>query len=224
MKSEEVRMTNEEVKGGDKKVKRFNFDQLDAMQIDVLKEIGNIGAGNATTALAQLINSKIDMKVPKVQLVGIGDLSDIVSGPEVLVVGILLTIGGDVDGMIMFMLEQNSAHHLVNKIMGRNLDDFNQFTEMDMSALKEIGNIIASAYLNSISTLTNMKITASIPYMAIDMAGAVLSVPAIEFGKLGDQALFIQSQFLEDDTEVNGYSILIPTEDSYNKILVSLGL
>ena len=203
---------------------KFNFNQLDDMQFDVLKEIGNIGAGNATTALSQLLNSKIDMNVPKVQLIDIGELSDIMGGPEVLSVGVLLTISDDVEGMIMFMLEQKSAHYLVNILMGKQIDEMNEFSEMDLSALKEIGNIITGAYLSSLSSLTNLKIAASIPYVAVDMAGAVLSVPAIEFGKLGDTSLLIQSQFLEDEKEVNGYFILIPTEDSYNKILSSLGL
>ena len=202
----------------------FNFDKLNDAQFDVLKEIGNIGAGNATTALSQLLNSKIDMSVPLVKLVDIGDLSDIVGGPEVLVVGILLTLAEDVEGMMMFMLETSSAHHLVNMLMGKRLDDFSDFSELDLSALNEIGNIIAGAYLSSLSALTSMCITASVPYMAIDMAGAILSVPAIEFGKLGDKALLIQSHFCEDDTEVNGYFILIPTEDSYSKILNSLGM
>ncbi len=205
-------------------MKDFNFEQLNDAQFDVLKEIGNIGAGNATTALSQMIGSKIDMSVPMVKLVNIGELSDIVGGPEVLVVGILLTLADDVDGMMMFMLEQSSAHYLVNILMGKQLDDFSDFSEIDLSALNEIGNIIAGAYLSSLSTLTSMCITASVPYMAIDMAGAILSVPAIEFGKLGDKALLIQSHFCEDYTEVNGYFILIPTEESYSKILNSLGM
>ena len=95
---------------------------------------------------------------------------------------------------------------------------------MEASALQEIGNIITGAYLSSLSNLTQMSINASIPYIAIDMAGAILSVPAIEFGKIGDNALLIQTEFGENDTQVNGFFILIPTLDSYNAILSSLGL
>ena len=122
------------------------------------------------------------------------------------------------------MLDEESAHHLVDMIVGKKSDGSREFTEMDLSALNEIGNIIAGAYLSSLSALTNMRISASVPYMSIDMAGAILSVPAIEFGKIGDKALLIQSQFCEDDDEVNGYFILIPTLDSYGKIMSSLGL
>lgn len=203
---------------------QLNFDELDNVQFDVLREIGNIGAGNATTALSQLINSKIEMKIPKVQLLEFKELAEIVGGAECPVVGILLTLEGEIEGMMMFMLETTSAHRLVNILMGKSLDQFEDFSEMDLSALNEIGNIIAGAYLSSLSSLTNMRITSSVPYMSIDMAGAILSVPAIEFGKIGDKALLIQSMFGEDDNQVNGYFILIPTIDSYGKIMTSLGI
>ncbi|MFW5629779.1 MAG: chemotaxis protein CheC [Acetivibrio ethanolgignens] len=202
----------------------FEYGELNAMEFDVLKEIGNIGAGNATTALSQLINAKVDMKVPNVELLGFKDLADIIGGPENLIVGILLTLEGEIDGMMMFMLEQDSAHHIVNMIMGRDINSFEEFSEMDLSALNEIGNIIAGAYLSAISTLTNMTITSSVPYMAIDMAGAILSVPAIEFGKVSDKALVIKTRVYENDKAVNGYFVLIPTLESYSKIMASLGL
>lgn len=202
----------------------FSYDNIDVIQYDVLKEIGNIGAGNATTALSQMINCKIDMKVPNVELLGFQELPDMIGGAENLIVGILLTLEGDTDGMMMFMIEKESAHHLINALMQRDLEKFEDFTEMDLSALKEIGNIIAGAYLSSISTLTNLTIISSVPYMSIDMAGAILSVPAIEFGKVGDKALVIRTQIIEDDKEISAYFALIPTIDSYTKMMSSLGL
>ncbi len=201
----------------------INLDQIDSMQFDVLKEIGNIGAGNATTALSTMINGKVDMNVPNVALLEFKDLPDMVGGAENIVVGILITLEGEINGMMMFMMEQKSAYHLVNLLMGKSMED-EVFSEMEYSALKEIGNIIAGAYLSSLSTLINIRIDASVPYMSIDMAGAILSVPAIEFGKVGDKALIIETQFSKDDSDVNGYFILIPTLESYSVILSSLGL
>ncbi|HWT76781.1 MAG TPA: chemotaxis protein CheC [Mobilitalea sp.] len=204
---------------------QINLNQMDNMQFDVLREIGNIGAGNATTALSQMINSKIDMKVPKVDLLEFKELSDIVGGAENLVVGILFTLEGQIDGMMMFMMDMEASRHLVNVLVGSYYEvSTGDFSEMELSALNEIGNIIAGAYLSSLSTLTNMLITSSVPYMAIDMAGAILSVPAIEFGKIGDKALLIETEFGDEDKAVNGYFILIPTIDSYAAILSSLGL
>ena len=203
-----------------------SFDALenDNMRYDVLREIGNIGAGNATTALAQLINSKINMTVPKVELLTFSELADVVGSAEKLVVGILVNLSGDIDGMMMFMIDYVTAHCLVNYIEGKEKENMEIFTEMDFSALKEIGNIIAGAYLSALSMLMNLNIKESIPYMSIDMAGAVLSVPAIAFGELGDRALLIQSEFELVDNNMSGFFILIPTEESYGKIMSSLGL
>jgi chemotaxis protein CheC len=172
-----------------------------------------------------MINSKINMNVPKVDLLEFKELSDIVGGAENLVVGILFTLEGQIDGMMMFMMDMEASRHLVNLLMGNAYEtDTGEFSEMELSALNEIGNIISGAYLSSLSTLTNMLIASSVPYMAIDMAGAILSVPAIEFGKIGDKALLIETEFGDEIKAVNGYFILIPTIESYAKILSSLGL
>jgi len=95
---------------------------------------------------------------------------------------------------------------------------------MDCSALKEIGNIISAAYLNSVAAMTNLNIVPTIPYLSIDMAGAILSVPAIQFSKLGENALLIQSEFEDDKSKVTGYFIFIPEEAGYIKIMESLGI
>lgn len=204
-----------------------SFDELNdlnSMRYDILREVGNIGAGNATTALSQLINSKIDMTVPKVELLDFSALADVVGSAEEIVVGILLNLSGDINGMMMFMMEHDAAHRLVNRLVGKDLDNNEAFNDMELSALKEIGNIISGAYLSALSSLTNLKIVESIPYMAIDMAGAILSVPAIAFGELGDKALLIESEFNQTEYSVNGFFILIPTEESYSSILSSLGM
>lgn len=202
---------------------KINMDSMDTMHYDLLKELGNIGAGNATTALAQMLNKKLDMKVPRVELVGFDKLPSVICGEEELVVGIYLMLSDDVDGSMMFLLPEESAHSLVDQLMGREPGNHEPFSEMDYSALQEIGNIITGSYLSALSTLTKLTIGASVPYIAVDMAAAILSVPAIEFGKVGDKALLIETAF-GDDITINGYFILIPALDSYDKILTSLGL
>jgi len=201
------------------------LDEMNHMQFDVLREIGNIGAGNATTALSQMLSAKIDMKVPKIDLFEFKELGELIGGAENIVVGILLTLQDDIDGMMMFLVEKKAAKSMVKLLMGGfSTGEDEDFSEMELSAMQEIGNIIAGAYLSSLSALTNMKITSSVPYMAIDIAGAILSVPAIEFGKISDKALLIETEFGDVGEEVNGYFILIPTLESYGQILTSLGL
>ncbi|MCI8372777.1 MAG: chemotaxis protein CheC [Lachnospiraceae bacterium] len=203
---------------------KINMDSMDNMHFDLLRELGNIGAGNATTALAQMLNKKLDMKVPKVDLVGFDKLPSIICGEEELVAGIYLMLDEDVEGSMMFLVPEQSAHNLVNQLMGRPEGEVQeQFTDMDLSALQEIGNIITGSYLSALSSLTGLTIGASVPYLAVDMAAAILSVPAIEFGKIGDKALLIKTEF-GDDVMIDGYFILIPALDSYDKILGSLGL
>ncbi len=200
------------------------FDDLSGVQFDILREIGNIGAGNATTALSQMLGStKIDMAVPSVKLLSFSELVAVVNGPESLAVGVMMNLDGELEGSMLFMLEYRAAHHLVDSLLGSAWNEHDDFTEMDLSALSEIGNIIIGAYLSSVSLMTGLSVHPSIPYLAVDMAGAILSVPAIEFGKLGDKALLIESTFSEDGEHISGYFILIPTEDSYSKLLHALG-
>jgi len=189
---------------------------------DVLKELGNIGAGNATTALAQLMQTKVDMSVPRVQLLEFKELGEAMGGEELVMAGIYLAIEGDITGSIMFLLEKKAAKHLVAKLIGTESDQ-DDFTEMEFSALKEVGNIITGAYLNSLSSITNLMIQPSVPDLTVDMAGAIISVPAIEFAALGDRMLMIQTQFF-DEMVLDGYFILIPDLDSYGRMLAALGI
>ena len=202
---------------------KFSLDQVNDMYFDVLKEIGNIGAGNATTAISNMLNLKVNMDVPKVEFMKVQELPTAISAEEETVVGIYLEVESDIGGSMMFLLKMGSAQYLVNHLMGRPDDYAEEFNEMDTSAIKEIGNIISGSYLSALSTMTNMVITSSVPYLAIDMAGAILSVPAIQFGQYGDNALLIQTEF-GDDVKIQGFFILMPDVESYDKILTSLGI
>ncbi|MBD5519683.1 MAG: chemotaxis protein CheC [Lachnospiraceae bacterium] len=200
----------------------MNFDSMSQEYFDILREIGNIGAGNATTALAQMLQCKVDMSVPNVALLEFKEVGEAMGGEEQIMAGIYLEVEGDITGSIMFLLEKQAARFLVSKLMGMELEG-EEFTEMEFSALKEVGNIITGAYLNSLSALTNLVIYPSIPDVTVDMAGAIMSVPAIQFGKMGDKMLLIQNKFFDDES-IDGYFILIPDMESYGKILSALGM
>ncbi len=202
---------------------KMSLEQVSQNYYDILKEIGNIGAGNAMTALSQMLQCKVDMKVPQVKLVPFKEVGALMGGEEQIMLGVYLGVEGDITGSMMFLVETASAKHLINKIMMGMASESPEFSEMELSAMKEVGNIITGAYLNSLSTLTNLKIYPSPPDLTVDMAGAILSVPAIDFGILGDNLLLIQSQFY-DEVEIDGYFILIPDLESYSKILTSLGI
>ena len=194
---------------------------MSVQYLDVLKELGNIGAGNAATALAELLQSKVDMSVPQVKLINFSEIGELIGGEEQVMAGMYLAIQKDITGSILFLVKEEVALHLVKKLMGDYAQDIRG--EMEQSALKEISNIITGAYLNALSTMTGLRIEPSVPDLSIDMAGAILSVPAIEFGILGDEMLLIQSQNY-DEIAIDGFFIMVPDVDSYKKILTSLGL
>ncbi len=201
----------------------ISVEEINDKYIDVLKEIGNIGAGNATTAIANMLSLKVDMSVPMVDLTPVEKIGGIIGSEEDIIVGIMLGVETDITGSMMFLLDLSSAHHLVNRMMMRDPEYNEDFDEMDLSAIKEIGNIIAGAYLSALSGLTNLTITPSIPYVAVDMAAAILSVPAIQFGMVSDNALIIKTE-IGGENAISGYFILMPEGDSYAKILQALGI
>lgn len=199
----------------------LSIESISENYFDVLKELGNIGAGNATTALASMLQSKVDMKVPQVRMLEFKDVGAILGGEEQEMVGAYLGVEGDISGSILFLVKREVAVHLSNKVMmGMGSGEFG---EMEQSAFKEISNIITGAYLNALSSLTGMTIQPTVPDLTIDMAGAILSVPAVEFGIYGDNILLIQSQ-ISDEIEIDGFFIMVPDMESYEKILKSLGI
>lgn len=202
---------------------KITLEDVNDMYLDVLKEIGNIGAGNATTAIASMLGMKIDMNVPNIKLMEVSKLGTAIGAEDETIVGIFLEVQNDIEGSMMFLLDISSARYLVNRLMMTDSADDTPFGEIELSALKEIGNIIAGSYLSALSSLTNLVIAPSVPYISVDMAASILSVPAIEFGQFGDSALLIQTEICAD-VAISGFFILMPEQDSYEKILTSLGI
>ncbi len=204
----------------DKQFKDIN--DLSAVQMDALKEVGNIGAGNAATALSKMLNKKIDMLVPEIRITHLNKVADLAGGPEVPVVGVYLTMSGDAPGHIMFILPLKSARKLVNMLIGES--DSEEFSEMEISALNEIGNILASSYLVALTGFTGLALYPSVPSLAIDMAGAILNIVLVELSKLGDYALVIETIFKEGDEDIKGFFFLIPDPGTLEIILGALGV
>ncbi|MCL2618225.1 MAG: chemotaxis protein CheC [Defluviitaleaceae bacterium] len=190
------------------------------VHFDTLKEISNIGTGHAVTALSQLLQRNFRMSVPTVNFVEFKDVANFVGGPEALILAVLVNISGDMNGIVMFMVKQDSAHNLINILLGSTTnayEDENSFSELELSTLTEVGNILVSSYLGSLAAMINKKIVPSVPQLAADMANAVLSVPAIEFGRVADKALFIESLFGTEEENVKGYFIFVPEMESFER-------
>ncbi|WP_094607587.1 CheY-P phosphatase CheC [Sporomusa silvacetica DSM 10669] len=198
--------------------------KLSSLQLDALREIGNVGAGNAATALSQIINNKIDMTVPEVAILPLGEVPEVVGGPDAMVAGVYLRVFGLAPGSILFLLPRDSAFYLVDMLMGRSQGETQRLNSMDESALMEIGNILAGAYLNALSHFTKLTLLPSIPALAVDMAGAILSVILSQLGQMGDHALVIETEFTTDNDGVKGHFFLIPDPGSLSTILAAIGV
>ncbi len=199
--------------------------ELTSMKLDILKEIGNIGAGNATTAHSVMLNSNLRMEVPVVKFLDFNEIPDMVGGPETIVAAVLTHFTGELQGMTLFILELEEAKNLAGTMLSKTYpEDFKEFDHMDKSALKEVGNILMSSYISSIGTLTNLQIRTEPPAICVDMAGAVLSLPISELGQVSDQALIIDSKFLDNQRPINGFLMFVTDEMSSEHIFESLGI
>lgn len=197
---------------------------LSAEQLDALREIGNVGAGNSATALSQIINRKIDMTVPQVSVMPLDDVPDVVGGPDAMIVGVFLRVYGVAPGSVLFLLPRDSAFYLIDMLMGKKRGTTQSLDFMDESALMEIGNILAGSYLNALSFFTKMTMLPSIPALAMDMAGAILSVVLVQLGQMGDHALVIETEFQSEDDGIKGHFFLIPDPGSLETILAAIGV
>ena len=200
------------------------IDDINSIQMDALAEIGTIGSSNAVTSLSNLLGKEISIAVPKVRIMNFNDAVEFIGGPENIVVGLLVRLGGDVRGMMMFILQAGFAKNIIRSLFGKQLDDIYNADEMDFSAISEIGNILSASYVNALSTLTGLCIDISVPSICIDMAGAILSVPAIEFARIGNKVMFIDDTFSIDGGTLKSNMILAPEMDSLNLLFQKLGV
>lgn len=198
----------------------MDFSDLSDIQLDALREVGNIGAGNAATALSQLINGKIDMTVPAINVVPFNEIFARIGGENV-VIAVIVRVLGDTPGNILFIFKKDVALDLIETMMGRKEDCL---SEMGNSVLCEIGNIISGSYMNAIAKLTNLQIIPSVPAVAYDMLGAILSTTFIESGQYDEYVLDVETTFLQNNSEVSGSFYYVPMPGSLEKILNSLGV
>lgn len=196
--------------------------ELSSIQLDALREVGNIGAGNAATAFAQFLGRKIDMSVPKVNIIELSEVPELYGGADVAIVGITLRVLGEAPGHMLFLLDEASALRLID-VVGLGSSG-GVFTEMEISALKEIVNILSGSYLNAFNQLTGFSLIQSVPAFAMDMAGAILGTFMVEFGLMGDHALLVETEFQVDQEQIRGNFFLIPGQGSLHSILKALGL
>ena len=201
------------------------FDKLNDMHIDALREIGNIGSGNAASALSTMLCCPVNISVPTVQVLDYNDAVEQMGGPEQMIVGSLISLEGDVQGMILFLLQKNFTSMMSKTLLcAEEAPEMESIDEMGYSVIQEVANIMAASYLNAIGSLTGLTIGMSTPSLCIDMLGAILSVPAIYYANISDKIIYIQDEFSGHDFRAPSHILLIPDMDSLKNIMGKLGL
>lgn len=198
--------------------------KLSSIELDALREVGTIGAGHAATALSQLLKTGVSMAVPRVNVSPLSSVPEMVGGSENPIVGVFLRVFGDVPGSVLFVFSRKSANVLVDLATSRPLGTTRELDDFDKSAVREIVNILTSAYLNAMSSLANLNILPSVPSLTVDMAGAVLSTVLSEFGQAGDFALVIETQLSLTKEDLQGHFFLVPDPNSLGVLLGALGV
>lgn len=197
---------------------------LSESHLDVLKEIGNIGLGNAATALATMVNKRIDMAVPQSKFLMLDEIMELVGGLEEVVSCVSLRLTGDVPGQILFLFNLDSTFNLIDMLMGMEQGTTQELDEMGESVVKEIGNVLTGSFLSAISTLTGLNMIPTVPMFATDMLGAVISTSMIAGGYVEEQVLMIETLLFEDHEQIKGHFFLITEQGSLHTLFNSLGL
>lgn len=206
-----------------------SLDKFNTVHLDILKEIGNIGAGHAATALSKLLNKKVDMKVPNVKIVSFDEMMDLAGGPETLAAAVYLRIDGELSGSMFFVLPTEQATMFIRHMI--NNEDFLfeqlQNDELATSALQELGNILSGSYLSSLSDFTGLSLYPSVPALSVDMVGAMISYGLIELSHSSDFAIVIDTAFHNSEQvqeSVKGHFFLLPNPESFSTLFHALGV
>lgn len=196
--------------------------QLTNMQLDALKEVSNIGAGNAATSLSIMLGKKIDMTVPSVNVIEFTSLVDNAGDDEVA--GIVVRVLGDFPGSILIVFKKVVAKNIITVLTGTEEKE-DGLTEMGNSVLCEIGNILSSSYMNAIAQFTGLKVVASVPAVSDDMLSAILATTFVESGQYDEYILDIETVFLDEGHEnLGAHFYYIPVPGSIEKILKTIGV
>ena len=200
------------------------FNELNGLELDTLREIGSIGTGNAANALSSMLGCKVAIEVPEVKIMGYNEAIDWIGGPENVTAGVLARLEGEINGIILSIQHMEFINLVLQHMIGNGVEDYQYLTELEISALLEVGNIMISAFANAMAGLTDMKIRLTVPAFAVDMQGAIIAVPMAEFGGQSDYFMTIGADFICNGRKVPCRILLSPDVRSLNFLLKKLGV
>lgn len=201
-----------------------SYDDINDIHIDVLREIANIGSGNAASSLSRMLGHTVDISIPDISIRGFNETYAALGGPEAVMVGTLLMLSGSISGMMMFLLPIDITCDMVNMLMYTDIKSHEEIDEMGFSAISEVSNIMSASFVSAISSMTGMPIDISPPEATLDMLGSIMSVPSIYFAHISDTLLLIQNEMEIAGKKARANVIMLPDMPSLEKLLTTLGI
>jgi len=201
-----------------------SFDVINEIHIDVLREIANIGSGNAASSLSRMLGVPVNIAIPDIGIHGFNETTEMLGGPETVMVGTLLMLSGEMSGMMMFLLPIEVVCDLVNMLMFTDIKSHDEIDEMGYSVINEVSNIMSASFVTAIADMTEIPIDISPPEAALDMLGSIMSVPSIYFAKMSDTLLLIQNELEIEGKKAKTSVLMLPDLPSLEKLMNSLGI
>lgn len=201
-----------------------NYNELNSLELDTLKEVGSIGTGNAATALSSMIGQQVRIELPEVRIMGYNEAIEWIGGPEEITAGVLVKMGGQINGIMLSVQQMEFVNLVLESMLGKGVENYSELHEMERSALVEVGNIMISTFINALSGLAGIDIELTVPAFTVDMQGAIMAVPMAEYGGQSDYIMTIGGNFVRDGKKVPCRLLLSPDIRSLNFLLRKLGV
>lgn len=199
-----------------------SYDDMSYMELDIIKEVGSIGTGNAASALSSLVSTQVGMSLPQVSVLDFNKALDELGDPESIVAAVMVNMSGEINGLMLFILRPELVNDIIGRLLKHHVDDYSELDEMDISALNEVGNIMISSYVNAMSTLAGVEIALSVPEIAVNMLGGILSVPMAAFGYQTNKLMMIRGKFILEDKVLDSDLLMLPDVASLNYLMEKL--
>ena len=201
-----------------------NYDELNSMELDTLREIGSMGPGNAATALSQMLGREVRITLPEVRIMGYNEAIEWIGGPEEITAGVLVKLSGQMTGIMLSVQPLEFVNTVLSSMLSHTITDYSELTEMENSALVEVGNIMISTFITALSGLSGMEVNLTVPAYTVDMQGAILAVPMAEYGGQSDYIMTIGGNFVSESKQVPCRLLMSPDLRSLNALLRKLGV
>ena len=200
------------------------YEEMNDMKLDIFKEMGSIGGGNAATALSSMLNARVSMALPRAEILEFNDALARLGDPEIVIAGVLVELTGEIQGIMLFIIPEELSDEVLFRMLGKTRTALLELDEIESSVLTEIGNIVISSYVTALSSLAGVEVELSVPQLAVNMLGGIMSLPMAMMGQQSDRIMMVTGEFNIDDKALNSGMLLLPNVESLNILMKKLGV